>query len=327
MSSRAEYLNWRMKQWLHSRVARGVLETPPVATRQDGVILFSMLGAKGLLPFLVAAKTLQSWLGRGRFVILDDGSLTPRDRALLASHLGDPEILSIHDVDTGPCPRGGTWERLLTLLDLRANAYVIQFDSDTITCGPLPEVAAAIDERRSFTLLGEAGAELLAFDAFVASRAASSRGSGAVHVQAAIEALIDRVAIPGLAEPRYVRGCAGFAGFAPASSGRALAEAFSIEAERLVGRDRWAEWGSEQVTSNIVVANEPDPILLPYGRYLNFWDQELPADRRFVHFIGTCRFRSGVYVDETRAAIAALRGPAEVHLPARPHAEPARSGG
>lgn len=300
----AKKLSWLWKERAHRKAARAILDTPPVVPADDGLVLFSMIGTRVLLPYLVAAKSLHAALGRGRMMILDDGTLTAADRAALAAHLGDPRILSIHDVDTGPCPRGGTWERLLTILDLRADDYVIQFDSDTVTLGGMPEVAAAIAANRSFALRGEPDSELLSF-AEIASLTDDDAyfHNPAAHVQGAIECGLDRVSLPMLAGPRYVRGCSGFAGFARGDGGRALAEAFSREATRLLGAERWARWGSEQVTSNMVVANEPDPLLLPYDRYLNFWDEGIPADARFVHFIGSCRFSGSAYIDATRAAI------------------------
>jgi len=309
MSRIVETLIWRLEERRHRWAARGVLETPPVVPSEedDGLILFAMVGRRVLLPFLVAAKSLRQALGRGRFVVMDDGSLTEADRATIEFHLGAPRIIPIASVDTGPCPRGGTWERLLTILDLRAGAYVIQCDSDTLTCGPLPEVTAAIASGRSFTLRGEAGAERHKVSAFAPTRRLRDPAAR-VHVQDAIEAAMDELHIPGLADPFYVRGCSGFAGFAPGAGGRALAEAFSAEAERLVGPARWREWGTEQVTSNFVIANEPDPVLLPYDRYLNHWNAPLPASRRFVHFIGTWRFSRGAYLRDTKAAIARLRG-------------------
>src|SRR3546814_7643275 len=87
-------------------------------------------------------------------VIMDDGTLTDRDRSVLRQHLDNPRIISIRDIDTGPCPRGGTWERLLTILDLCADDYVIQLDSDTVTIGPVPHIQQAIAANSSFTLLG-----------------------------------------------------------------------------------------------------------------------------------------------------------------------------
>lgn len=307
--SLAEHLNWHVKQRLHRRLARRVLQTPPIPRSDDGVILFSMIGSAVLLPYLVTVKSLRHQLGRGRAVILDDGTLTAGDKAMLAHHLNDPRIILIDDVDTGPCPRGGTWERLLTILDLRADSYVIQADSDTVTLGDVAEVRAAIDAGRDFTLRGEASAELRAV-ADLARDAAGvdPRGAG-LHVQDAAEAAIGSVALPGYESLRYVRGCAGFAGFAPGGHGRALAEALSLAMDDAIGRESWSRWGSEQVTSNFVVANGHDPLLLPYDRYLNFWNAALfgrarfATDPAFVHFIGTYRFHGDAYLAATRTAI------------------------
>lgn len=285
---------------------RAVLSTPPARVREDGVVIFSMIGTKVLLPYLVAAKSFQAQLGRGRFAILDDGTLTAADKAVLAHHLGNPPITPITSVDTGPCPRGGTWERLLTILDLRQGDYVIQIDSDVVALGPVSEVAAAIDAGRSFTLRGEASSEILPVPA-IAAWARQNPDPGRQHVQSAIEQAMDQVTISGRPDLKYVRGCSGFAGFASGGEGRALAEAFSQEAQRLLGADYWAEWGSEQVTSNFVVANEPEALLLPYERYLNFWNDPVGADAGLVHFIGTFRYHLSAYLAAARRAIAALR--------------------
>lgn len=307
--SLAEHLNWHVKQRLHRRLARRVLRTPPIAQGGDGVILFSMIGTAVLLPYLVAVKSLRQQLGRGRVVILDDGTLTAADHAVLAHHLNDPRIIAIGDVDTGPCPRGGTWERLLTILDLRADAYVIQVDSDTVTLGDLAEVRAAIDAGRDFTLRGEAGAEIRAAAELAADRIAIDPRSPGLHVQDAAEAAIGWLAIPARDRLRYVRGCSGFAGFAPGGPGRALAEGFSQAMDGAIGRASWSRWGSEQVTSNFVVANGRDPLLLPYDRYWNFWNAALfgrarfASDAAFVHFIGTYRFHGDAYLAATRTAI------------------------
>ena len=292
---------WREAR--HARLAQAVLATPPVRARDDGLIVFSMIGTRVLLPYLVAAKSLHQRLGGGRFAVLDDGSLTAEDRAVLDRHLDRPELRRIAEVDTGPCPRGGTWERLLTLLDLRREAYVIQLDSDTVTIGEVPDVSECIAAGRSFALAGGIDAEIVSL-AEAARRARATAPSA--HVQAAIEKVLDRVSIPGRDGLRYVRGCSGFAGFAPSSDGRALAEQFSLEAEHLLGSARWAEWGSEQVTSNFVVANEPEALLLPHDRYFNYWNAGVPAGARFVHFVGTYRHHGGAYVQATAQAIAEL---------------------
>lgn len=287
------------------RACRAILSTAPCEVADDGVILFSMIGTKVVLPYLVAAKTVRARLQRGRFVILDDGTLTVKDRLILAQHLGDPVVIAIGDVETGDCPRGGTWERLLTILDLREDAFVIQIDSDVVAIGPLDEVTAAITAGQSFTLRGEAGTTIQPL-AEIAAWAAMHGDRTREHVQSAIELAMDRIEIPGFDALRYVRGCSGFAGFAPSKNGRILAERFSAAAERVLGKARWADWGSEQVTSNFLIANEPGSVLLPYDRYLNFWNTPIGADASLVHFIGTFRYHRGAYVQAVQQAIAGL---------------------
>ena len=56
----------------------------------------------------------------------------------------------------------------------------------------------------------------------------------------AIEQAMDQVTIPGRPALNYVRGCSGFAGFAPGGEGRALAEAEEENGERLVFSDHHA---------------------------------------------------------------------------------------
>jgi hypothetical protein len=266
-------------------------------------VIFSMIGTRVLLPYLVAAKALHARLGRGRFAILDDGTLTAADKAVLAYHLDRPEISPIAAVETGACPRGGCWERLLTLLELRRTDYVIQLDSDTVTLGPVPELAAAIAAGRDFTLLGGVDARWQPVGEFVAGLGPDKSDR---HIQGAIEAQMEQAcaAIPDLTH--YLRGCAGFAGFAPGGLDRGTAEGFSRAAADLLGAERWAEWGSEQVMSNLIVANEGEPVLLPYDRYLNFWNEPVTSSAAFVHFVGTYRFHRGAYSAAARQAIEAL---------------------
>ena len=284
--------------------ARAVLDTPRVQAADDGLVIFSMIGTRVLFPYLIAAKSLHAQLGRGRFAILDDGTLTAADKRVLADHLDDPVIYPIAAVELGDCPRGGCWERLLTLLDLRRAAYVIQLDSDTVTLGPVPEVAKAIAAGRNFSLRGEADSEWLpvaqiGYD--YATLAATA------HVQARIEALLERIEGRLPQVRHYARACAGFAGFAPGGHSRELADAFSREAVHLLGADSWAQWGSEQVMSNVIVSNEGEPVLLPYDRYLNYCAEPELGPVALVHFIGTYRYHCGAYIKAARQAIAALR--------------------
>lgn len=296
----------RMKR--HFRHARPIEATPPIMPRQDGVVILSMIGTATVLPYLVAIKSFHHHLGMGRVVILDDGSLTDADKSLLAHHVGSPTILRLADVDPGDCPRGGAWERLLTVLALRTDDYVIQLDSDTVTLGDIPEVRAAIAANDSFIFLGGPDAEekgIQTLPDFVAHRYPEGPASEPAHIQSLIESRL--AAHSDASRYHYVRGCAGFAGFARGGpSGRAEATRFSQEAERLVGDAAWKRWGSEQVTSNFMLANEPGARLLPYARYHNYWLEPQPADERFVHFVGTHRYSDDRYIDATDRAISLL---------------------
>jgi hypothetical protein len=293
----------------HLAAARGVLATPPIVPQDDGVLLFSMIGTRVLLPYLVAVKSLHARLGMGRVILLDDGSLTDADKRILAEQCGSPSILRLADVDTGDCPKGGTWERLLTLLDLRADHYVIQLDADTVTVGDVPDIKAAIAENRSFLLLGGPDGEekgIQPLPDFVAYRYPEGEVAEPAHIQALIESRYGRY--PDAAAHHYVRGCSGFAGFARGGpSTRAEAATFSRNAEALVGAAVWNRWGSEQVTSNFLLANEPGTRTLPYARYCNYWKQPIGGDERFLHFLGTHRYSDAAYRDATMKAIGRKR--------------------
>lgn len=297
---------WRAKQDAarHAEAIADVLETPPIAPRQDGVVLFSMIGTAVLLPYLVAVKSLWRELGRGRVAILDDGTLTAQDRAILAHHCGDPEIFSLAQVPTQGFPKGGCWERFLTILDHRGGEYWIQLDSDTVTIGPVPELAQAIATNRSFTLLGGDDADGLPRELAPFAAAAYPRGPAEGHIQAQVESRMGQIERPGW---RYVRGCAGFAGFAAGGPGRPLAAAFLAEMAALVGEEKLATWGTEQIASNFHLANEPHAVMLPYARYMNYWNADWAPGTAFVHFVGTHRYDNGAYERASRQAIDRLK--------------------
>jgi len=66
--------------------------------------------------------------------------------------------------------------------------------------------------------------------------------------------------------------------------------------------DRWKEWGSEQVMSNIVVANTPGSRVLPHPKYCDC-SKIKNGETAFIHFIGSCRFTGGTYAKLAREAI------------------------
>ncbi len=267
---------------------RAVRATPPIVPVAAPLTLLSMVSHADVVMYLIAVKSLYRRLGRGKIVIVDDGSLTEADRDLLGEHLGHPTIVALSSVDTGSCPKGGTWERLILILDLTAEDYVIQVDSDTLATGMVDEVATCIEDNRAFTLGTRMGQR------FVTLREAAARISDVAgeHVQLAAERAMAH--LDGCDRRRYVRGSSGFAGFARGGFRSADLEVFSGEMSGLIG-ERWNRWGSEQVASNYVVANSPGSQVLPYPKYACFDLAMEPAGSAFLHFIGTNRFDRGVY--------------------------------
>ncbi|OCC25431.1 hypothetical protein MB02_01920 [Croceicoccus estronivorus] len=298
----------RIDMGRHDRAIRSILDTPPIHPSDDGVVLFSMIGTAVVLPYLVAVKSLWRQLQRGRVVLLDDGTLTPSDKAVLARHCGDPEIIPIGSIETGEFPQGGCWERFLTILDRRQGEYWIQLDSDTVTLGPVPEVMQAIAMNRSFTMLGGEDGSIGALPLAEFAERLYPAGPESGHIQARIESRMGEMRQD--TDWRYIRGCAGFTGFAAGGTGRPLAAAFLAEMTRLVGEREAVTWGTEQIASNFHIANEPAPILLPADRYLNYWGEPWSGDACFVHFVGTHRYDNNAYAEESGKAIATLQAPA-----------------
>ena len=200
-------VRWRIKRRIYNHLCEAIFNTPPIRAQHDGVAIFSMIGTSVMTPYLIAAKSLHHHLKRGRMVIMDDGTLTELDRSLLRRHLDDPQILSVKDVNVGSCPQGGTWERLLTILDMAADDYVIQLDSDTVTTGPVPHVEEAIKTNRCFTLLGAETPVQTIMDVHEFTQSSFPGGEPARedyegHIQGATEAILTRLAIEGLDRPR-----------------------------------------------------------------------------------------------------------------------------
>ena len=113
------------------------------------------------------------------------------------------------------------------------------------------------------------------------------------HVQNEAEKALRRCNDP---EGRYyIRACAGFTGFAKQDSPINKIREFSAEVEERVGREKWREWGSEQVASNYLFANSPGSVILPYEQYPFYEPGIDESNVKLMHFIGTHRFKKGRY--------------------------------
>lgn len=297
-------LRTRLKTKHFEFVCRDILRTPRVEPGTLPVAVVSMVRSEHTLMYLLAIKSFLRHVPAAAVTVIDDGSLSPADHALLRAHVGGLAIVPIAGIDSGACPRGGCWERLLYILDLSASRYVVQLDSDVLTSGPVPEVVEAIAANRSFTLGSEARYGIMTTE----EAALAIAGEDPAETQFAAEFALPRIP-PGIGR-FYVRGSAGFAGFARAATSRATAEAFSAAMEAQMGK-RWEEWGTEQVASSFLVASSPGGFVLPWPKYCCFYDREDVGASALIHFIGTWRFRGGVYARLGRRVAAELMGAAK----------------
>ena len=287
-----------------AKAAAAILDTPPLALgAPEGAVLATMLQHKDVLMYLVALKTFARTVPVTRVVVINDGSLSPEDLKTLNRHIPELTVLGVEAFRSDFCPVGGCWERLLAISELSRDAYVVQLDADTLALGDLAEVRENVLERRSFTIGTWDNQEIEPMSRTSARAKEALRRNPSQHVQLVTEASFDRLSQH--EHLQYVRGCAGFMGFAPGSLERSRIEAMSSEIRSTVG-PVWDTWGSEQVMANIMLANASDAVVLPHPAYCAC-NRVRDGETRFVHFIGSCRFANGMYMRLTQQAIRALQ--------------------
>jgi len=282
-------------------VANRILDTPPLKMADEGLLFASMCSHADVTRYLLALKSIYRFVGTGGAVVINDGSMTDQDFETIRRHVPLCRFVDMATVERGPCPRGGAWERLLQIMDLTQTHYVIQIDSDTLTRGPVGELVAAYQQNRSWLLGTDVGLRVQPASEVAEMVRGWPQRPRHIIVQAEI-ALGDA---PELAGSAYCHASAGFAGFARGAFSREAVYAFSKRMEAMLG-ERWAIWGTEQVTSNWVIANTPDPLVLPFDRYACFEPGVDPDIRTFLHFIGSYRYDRNVYRDMATEVVKAL---------------------
>ncbi|QSA95597.1 hypothetical protein [Methylococcus sp. EFPC2] len=276
--------NRRFFDW----VARDVLKTNPLQPSGDSPVIVSMLCHRDVRMYLLAIKSFYRALGRGRIVIINDGTLTQKDIDLLNLHVKPSEYVEASDLSSPHCPEYISWKKLFCIARYIKDTYTIQLDSDTLTVGSgLPDVQKHIDTDTSFIL----GTWKNQQPTSMLEAAIAAQANQSTHVQMLAEKCFDR--LPGSDTLKYIRGCSGFDGFAVQSFDLAYLEAFSQQMYSLIG-NKWNEWGSEQTTSNVIVANSDRGAVLPYPKYYNYWG-EVENGSDFIHFVGSYRYHGGVY--------------------------------
>ena len=242
--------------------------------------------------YLAAIKFFARRVPVTQVYVLNDGSLNSSDQAMLVELVPGVEILDLRAFQIDGLPKGGTWERLIAIARLSETRYMVQLDADTLTLGEAPEIIQAWRNGQCFCI-GTWDGQILEDAKLRAAEARSLLKSCNQHVQLVAEAHLDEM--EGAMPLRYIRGCSGFSGFAPGADKLQFMRMISRQMEKIIDH-KWHEWGSEQVMSNLVVANQPNAIVLPHPTYADCQKMRLPQTH-FVHFIGPCRCLGGYFAN------------------------------
>lgn len=294
LQSLAKRITQRVKRdffrWRYMQTARKVLATPPLKKGATPFVLLSMVQQRDVLSYLLAVKSFCHIADPARIVVVCDPSIQEVDRATLKKHIPHIELRAADEFVDTKIPRGGTWERLYAIANYAEHAYVVQLDADTLTTHAMPEVMGAIVQQRGFVLGERTDQQFMTLLQTANNARPWLKTTPPIHIQAIVEANIDTAALPSNA--RYVRGCSGFTGFPCSSTMREQILDFSSRMQEKFGKD-WERWGTEQITSNYVVANAADTVILPFPKY----GTPNVAGRTtvFFHFIGSMRFVNDMY--------------------------------
>jgi hypothetical protein len=294
--------NWN--KWRFNWLTRGILETPAIRLVDAPWSIISIVSNiksnSDAQMYLLSIKSFYTRIGRGKVIALINRDTSQTMRDLLQRHIVGIRFAILEDIDTGRCQRGGTWERLVFLLQHAQHEYAIQLDWDTLSFGAdLDEIIECAETNRAFTL-SSVGQPIRSMREW-AEDAQKMQNN---HIGIRAEALFDQY--PDCDRLRYVRASSGFAGFAIGGFPPERIEEFHEIMRQRMGDDSWRKWGSEQCGSNFAVANSPNARVLPYPKYANFWIGTNPEGSAFLHFIGTHRYYKDVYATKARQVISEL---------------------
>jgi hypothetical protein len=292
-------LKTRFRKARFERLTRGILDTPPMEVKDAPWSIISMVGNNDAQMYLLSMKSFYQRMGKGKLVAIVDRDHPAALIDTLSGHFPGIRFVILEDIDTGRCQRGGTWERLVHLLDHAEKEYAIQVDCDTLAFGAdVDEVRRCAEQNLAFTL-GNRGRPIET----MASIAADAKAMDSNYIGIVSEREFDKY--PNADTTRYVRASSGFAGFSKGGFPRAEIERFHEIMEGIL-KDRWREWGTEQCGSNFAVANSPGAVVLPFPKYGNFWPGLVRGQSAFLHFFGTHRYDDDYFADQGRAEIARL---------------------
>jgi len=267
-----------------------IFNTPPIICSDIASFsILSQIRPSDIKSYLLAIKSFSYYLKPSSIYVVGD-RFTESDWKTLDQHIDNLIRIPIETVNTMACPHGGTWERIFSILELTHKHYIIQIDSDTLTMLYPTEIAECINLNVNFTLGTSLGQN---FSTCVEASNFASQFNEDTHVQTVSEKAL--ASLDNSDNLLYVRGCSGLSGFAHNDVTTNDAEYFSTSMEKIIGSSKWKEWGSEQITSNFLISNSKNKMVLPWPKYCNFNPDNISKNSTFIHFIGNTRYALGTY--------------------------------
>lgn len=290
---------------LTHQALKQVRQTPPMKYGyDDSVVIVSMVGKSSLDMYLLAVKSFIKNFGYGTVEVISDGTLSDDDKSLLSMHIPRLNISEAEDVDTGSCPSYISWKRLLRICELVKKHYVIQLDSDIVACGPLIEVDKKVRNNEGFIIGNGRWHEPVNVEFL--SQIVNQWNS--THVQPVTERILKDIDYF-TENKKYIRGCAGFAGYPKGSFDKDKIEQLSSQIAEKIGMSKWSEWGSEQTATLCLISQSENAEALPWPRYQNFLfpiTNEPTTTSALVHFIGSNRYKQRAYWKLAKSTCAEL---------------------
>ena len=282
-----------LNKFLFDQTVKKVLSTRAIKYRQDkSVTIVSMVSHNTVAMYLVAIKSFMENFGYGTIEAINDGSLTEQDLVILREHIPSINITDANNVDTHGCPSYISWKRLFRIQKLAESSYVIQLDSDTVSLGPLVDVHDRASQNQGFLIGSDRWGKAVEVGLL---RDIVSQWNN-IHVQPLAEINFHKMHF--FADgTKYLRACAGFAGYPKNFATIEGIQALSNEIESYIGKT-WHGWGSEQTATMCLISKTLDASILPWPNYQNFKfpeSNEYISSMSFIHFIGSNRFDHNVY--------------------------------
>ncbi|MFT2090392.1 hypothetical protein [Paraglaciecola sp. 2405UD69-4] len=289
-----EQLQGKLNKKRFSIAAQKIRNTAPIELPSDAaVVVVSQVYHRALDMTLLALKSFVKYFSEATVELIDDGSLTKEDYDLLKEHLPGVIIVHINSIELGQLPSGGTWERLTYIMNRTQDKYVIQVDTDTITCGPIDDVFNAVKHNQGFSIGNPRWINRVPTE----YTSAYAKKFGNDHVQFLGEQHLHSLNCFDL--PEYLRVCSAFTGFPRGMFSMQDLVSFSTEMIEKLGNEKWNEWGSEQFSSNVMISKLSNSFALPWPKYQNFMQPSYTGPVKGIvsvfHFIGSHRYHKRIY--------------------------------